>query len=196
MVTTIAAVPLGPALLNMFFLILLVAMFLSLVVQHYIGPLPTIGARVMLMPIVMFYGALAMPTWGMLALSFAGGLMWDALHVQMIEGEVEIGLGWSIVLYAALGALMSGFRPLFQRGRWEIHCILSGLCTAAIVLAEFLMISIRRQPILLHFDREIWMRVAGAGITAMFLSPFFFFALNYIARVVGYDLQPQRSEER
>ena len=180
----------------MFFLILLVAMFLSLVVQHFIGPLPTIGARVMLMPIVMFYGALAMPTWGMLALAFAGGLMWDCLHVQIVQGEVEIGLGWSIVLYAALGALMSGFRPLFQRGRWEIHCILSGICTAAIVLADYVMISIRRQPITFEVDREIWMRIGGAGVTAMLLSPFFFFALNYVARVVGYELQPQRPEER
>jgi hypothetical protein len=180
----------------MFFLILLVLMFLSLVVQHFIGPLPNLGARVLLMPIVMFYGALALPTWGMLAMAFAGGLMWDSLHVQILEGEVEIGLGWSIVLYAALGALMSGFRPLFQRGRWEIHCILSGICTSAIVLAEYLMISLRRQPVLFHFDPEIWWRIGGAGLAAMFLSPFFFFALNYVAYLVGYKMQPDRIQER
>ena len=175
----------------MFFLILLLAMFLSLAVQHFIGPLPNIGARVLLMPIVMFYGALALPNWGMLALAFAGGFMWDALHVRMLDGEVEIGLGWSIVLYATLGALMSGFRPLFQRGRWEIHCILSGICTSAIVLAEYVMISIRRQPITFHFDQDIWWRIGGAGLAAMFLSPFFFFAFNYIAYLVGYKLQPE-----
>ena len=44
-----------------FFVLLLVAMFLALVVQHFIGPLPSIGARVLLMPIIMFYGALALP---------------------------------------------------------------------------------------------------------------------------------------
>jgi hypothetical protein len=179
----------------MFFLILLVAMFFSLVVQHYIGPLPSVGARVMLMPIVMFYGALALPTWGMLGLAFAGGMMWDALHVRMIDGEVEIGLGSSIVLYATLGALMSGFRPLFQRGRWEIHCILSGICTSAIVLAEYLMLSIRRQPIYFHFDQEIWWRIGGAGISALFLSPFFFFGFNYIAYLVGYKIQPENDRD-
>ncbi|MFB8787201.1 hypothetical protein, partial [Pasteurella multocida] len=66
----------------LFFFILLVTMFLSLVVQHFIGPLPSFGARVLIMPFVMFYGALARPTWGMLGLAFAGGLMWDSLHVQ------------------------------------------------------------------------------------------------------------------
>src|SRR6478735_11792252 len=108
---------------GLFFVILVVAMFAGLVVQHFIGPLPMINARVLLMPVVMFYGSLALPNWGMLALSFLGGLMWDSLHVQILEGDVEIGLGWSIILYSVLGSLMSGFRPLFQRGRWEIHCL-------------------------------------------------------------------------
>src|SRR6185369_523390 len=97
-----------------FFLVLVVSMFLSLIAQHFIPVLPMIGARVMLMPIVMFYGALALPAWGMFALAYAGGLMWDALHTQVTpsqEGSVEIAMGWSIVLYAGLCTIMSGFRP-------------------------------------------------------------------------------------
>jgi hypothetical protein len=179
-----------------FFALLLVAMFVALIVQHFIPPMPVIGARVLLMPIVMFYGALALPTPGMLVLVFCGGLMWDALHTQIIKGNVEIALGWSIVLYAALGALMGGFRPLFQRGRWEIHCLLSGVCTAMIVLAEYLMITFRREPVVLIFNKEIWWTIGGAGLTAALLSPFFFFTLNYLAFIVGYDTQPARSAKR
>lgn len=180
----------------MFFFILLLAMFLAVIVQHFIGPLPMIGARVMLMPVVMFYGALALPNWGMLALSFAGGLMWDALHVQILDGNVEIGLGWSIILYAVLGALMSGFRPLFQRGRWEIHCLLSGICCSSIVLAEYLMITIRRQPMQFIFDQDVWWRIGGAGLVGMIISPLIFFTLNYIAYLIGYDAQPERGPAR
>ncbi len=175
-----------------FFLLLLAAMFLSLVVQHFIGPLPSIGARVFLMPIVMFYSAVALPTGGMLAMAFAGGLMWDLLHSQIAEGAVEIAPGWSILLYAVLGGLMSGLRPLFQRGRWEIHCILVGVCTSLIVLAEYLMLSIRRQPVSFVFNDAIWWRIGGTGLTAMFLAPFFFFGLNYLGYLVGYDTQPDR----
>ncbi len=171
-------------------------MFGALLVQHFIPPLPVFGARVLLMPIIMFYGALALPTPGMLVLAFCGGLMWDALHVQMVEGNVEIALGWSIVLYATLGALMGGFRPLFQRGRWEIHCLLSGVCTSMIVLAEYLMITFRREPVVFLFNKEIWWRIGGAGLVAAFLSPLFFFALNYLAFVVGYDPQPERHAKR
>ena len=122
--------------------------------------------------------------------------MWDALHVQMVKGNIEIALGWSIVLYATLAALMGGFRPLFQRGRWEIHCLLSGVCTSVIVLAEYLMITFRREPVLFVFNKEIWWRIGGAGLIAALLSPLFFFALNYLAFLVGYDPQPERNAKR
>lgn len=179
-----------------FFFILLVSMFLALAGQHYIPPLPTIGARVLLMQIIMFYGAVALPGWGMLGLAFSGGLMWDLLHTQIIDGQVEIGLGWSIVLYTIFCTIMSGFRPLFQRGRWEIHCILCGVFVSATVLAEYVMISVRRQPLVFNFDREIWWRIGGAGITAMLIAPFLFFFLNYVGYLVGYDPDPEHSKER
>ena len=175
-----------------FFAILVLSMFVSLIVQHFIGPLPVIQARVMLMPVIMFYGALALPLPGMLALTFCGGLMWDALNTQHVDGAVEISAGWSIVLFAALGAIMSGFRPLFLRGRWEIHCLLAGICTSALVAAEYLMITIRRQPVQFIFNDEVWWRIGGAGLVAAFLSPLIFFIFNYIAALTGYDPQPER----
>lgn len=178
-----------------FFAVLLLSMFVSVIVQHFIGPLPYIQARVLLMPIIMFYGALALPVYGMLALTFFGGLMWDALNTQYAtDGAVEISAGWSIVLFASLGAIMSGFRPLFLRGRWEIHCLLTGVCTSVLVLAEYLMITIRRQPVHFVFNDEVWWRIAGAGLAAAFLSPLVFFIFNYLAALTGYDPQPERAE--
>jgi hypothetical protein len=179
-----------------FFFVLIISMFLALVAQTFISPLPMIGAHVYLMPIIMFYGALALPTPGMLALVFVGGFMWDALHTQIVNGNVEIALGWSIILYAILGTLMSGFRPLFQRGRWEIHCLLSGVCTSIIVLAEYVMITFRREPVIVILNQEVWWKIGGAGLVAMLLSPLFFFALNYTAFLVGYDTQPDRRIRR
>ena len=181
-----------------FFGILVVSMFLGLVVQHFIGPLPPYGVRVLLMPVIMFYGALALPVPGMLALVFCGGLMWDALHVNvdLATDTAEVALGWSIVLYAILGALMNGFRPLFQRGRWEIHCLLSGVCTSFIVLAEYLMRTFRQEKVVFIFNQEVWWRIGGAGLIAALLSPFFFFVLNYLAFLAGYDPQPERAAKR
>ncbi len=179
-----------------FFAVILGSMFVSMIVQHFIGPLPVIHARLLLMPVIMFYGALALPLPGMLAVTFCGGLMWDALNTQYGDGGVEISAGWSIVLFAALGAIMSGFRPLFLRGRWEIHCLLTGVCTSVIVLAEYLMITIRRQPVHFMFDDQVWWRIGGAGLAAAFISPLVFFIFNYLAALTGYDPQPERAEPK
>lgn len=190
-----------------FFLVLLLAAFGSLVLQHFIPPLAFMyGARVMLLPLVFFFGALSLPFSGMLLLAFICGLMSDALTAQVLDvgmgptsaTVVEVGLGWSIVLYGVLGAIMSGFRPLFKRGRWEIHCLMSGICTALIVLSEFLMISIRRAALYdapFQFSPEIWWRIGGPGLVALVLAPVVFFFLKSLAALVGYNIRAVEIEE-
>jgi hypothetical protein len=190
-----------------FFLVLLAVSFVSLLIQQFIPPLEFLeGARVLLMPLILFYGALALPYGLMLALAFACGLMWDAMSAQILDVKVagsmtttvEIAMGWSIVLYATLGSIMSGFRPLFKRGRWEIHCLMSGVCTSLIVLSEFLMISVRRaaldnSPFI--FTPEIGWRIGGAGIVALLLAPIAFWILSMVADLVGYDPRAVTKEE-
>jgi hypothetical protein len=174
-----------------FFAILVFGLFVSVVAQEFIPPLAWLnGAHVYILPVLMFYGAMALPYWGMLAMAFISGLMWDCMITQVVDSQVEISLGWSILLYAALGAIMNGFRPLFQRGRWEIHCLLSGLFTSAILLAEYLMITIRRGGFV--FSQEIWWRIGGAGMAAAIIAPVFFFTLNWLAPRVGYEIEPEQ----
>lgn len=175
-----------------FFIILVIGVFLSLVTQEFIPPLAWMdGARVMIVPVVFFYGAMALPYPGMLALAFISGFMVDAvINTHVVDSQVEIALGWSILVYAALGAIMSGFRPLFHRGRWEIHCLASGLFTSVILLAQFLMITIRRGTLV--FPTEIWWRIGGPGLVAAMLAPIFFFSLNWLAPRVGYEIDPEK----
>lgn len=178
-----------------FFCILVISLFLSLVAQEFIPPLAWLAdARIYLLPIVFFYAALAMPFSLMLLLAFFTGFMWDALTVQIVGHSVEIALGWSILLYAVLGSIMSGFRPLFQRGRWEVHCLLSGLFCSSIVLTTYLMICLRRGSF--EFPHEVWLRIAGTGLAGLFLSPLIFFIFNFLASLTGYELYPAKRKRR
>lgn len=178
-----------------FFLLLAVLMFGGLLVQHLVAPIPLLGCRIYLMQMFMLYGAISLPLPGMIVLTIFGGLMWDALTVQMVGDAYQMSMGWSAALYLALGVVMAGFRPLFLRGRWEIHCILTGVLIAAMPLAEFLMISIRTEPVQFVFDKAVGWRIAGTGLIAMMLSPLLFFVLNYLAVITGYDPQPERGEK-
>ena len=173
-----------------FFFILLVLVLLAQMAEFFI---PTMGwmynAHIYIVPVIVFYGAMALPFSLMLALALFAGILLDVLTVHVIGGKVEISIGWSILLYAVLAGIMHGLRPLFIRGRWEVHCILTGVCTSVIVLAQYLMISFRRGSI--FFSHEVWWQIGGPGIVAMLMAPLVFLILHWIARITRYPYLPE-----
>src|SRR3954462_6313065 len=172
-----------------FFAILLILVFFAQITEFFIPPLDWMyNARIYIVPIIVFYGAMSLPFPAVMALAFFAGFMLDALTVQVLGSRVEISLGWSILLYAVLAAIMHGLRPLFIRGRWEVHCVMSGVCTSSILLAQYLMISFRRGS--LFFTREAWWQIAGPGLIAMLMGPLAFLILHYIAGLAGNPYRP------
>ena len=173
-----------------FFAVLLVLVFVAQIGEFFIPPLEWMfDARVYIVPVIVFYGAMALPFPLVLAVAFFAGFLWDAATAQVIGSRVELSLGWSILLYAVLASIMHGLRPLFVRGRWEIHCILSGVCTSLILLSQYLMISFRRGSV--FFNREAWWQIGGPGILAMLMAPLVFWLLHWIGRVTGYSYLPE-----
>ena len=85
---------------------------------------------------------------------------------------------------------MHGLRPLFIRGRWEIHCIMSGVCTSLILLSQYLMITFRRGSIL--FTPEAWWQIGGPGVLAMIMAPLMFWFLHTIGQATGNPYLPER----
>src|ERR1041385_8394565 len=128
-----------------FFVVLLILTFLAQIAEFFIPPLDWMyDARIYIVPVIVFYGAMSLPFPLVMSLAFFAGFMLDALTAQVLGNRVEISIGWSILLYAVLAAIMHGLRPSFIRGRWEVHCIMSGICASAIILAQYLMISFWR----------------------------------------------------
>jgi len=175
-----------------FFFLLLVFVFIAQIGEFFIPPLPWLeNARVYIAPVIVFYGAMALPFPLMLALALYAGILLDAFTVQVIGAKVEISLGWSILLYAVLAGIMHGLRPLFLRGRWEVHCVMSGICTSAILLAQYLMITFRRGSMI--FSREIWWQIGGPGLVAMLMAPIIFWSLQWLAHLTAYPYLSERS---
>ena len=179
-----------------FFLVLVVLVFLAQIVEIFIPPLRWMsGAHVYIVPVIVFYGAVALPFPLMLCLAFIAGFLWDAMTVQVLGANVEISFGWSILLYAVLAAIMHGLKPLFNRGRWEVHCVLSGVCTSLILLAQYLMISFRRGSI--FFNHEVWWQIGGPGLLEMLMAPLIFWTLHWVGRLTNNPFlpQPERFDE-
>ena len=177
-----------------FFVILLVLVFFAQITEFFIPAIPWMyNAHVYIVPVIVFFGATVLPFPLMLALSFYAGLLLDALTVQVLGPRVEISLGSSILIYAVLAGIMHGLRPLFVRGRWEIHCIVCGICTSAIVLSQYLMITFRRGSI--SFSPEVWWQIGGPGLIAVLISPVAFWILHFIARATACPYLPTNGRE-
>jgi len=177
-----------------FFAVLLMLVVVAQIAEYFIPPLDWMyHAHIYITPVLVFYGAMALPFPLMLGLALFAGILLDAVTVQVIGAKVEISLGWSILLYAVLAGIMHGLRPLFIRGRWEVHCLLTGICTSAIILAQYLMITFRRGTFM--FSKEVWWQIGGPGLMAMLMAPVIFWILNWIARMTRYPYLPERSFE-
>jgi hypothetical protein len=149
-----------------FFACLLVLVLVAQIAELLIPAVPWLyNAHVYIVPVIVFYGAMAL---------------------------VEISAGSSILLYGVLAGIMHGLRPLFARGRWEVHCILSGVFTSLIVLAQYLMITFRRGSLV--FTREIWWQIGGPGLVAMALAPIFFWGLQWLGQITAYSYGPERGQ--
>jgi hypothetical protein len=173
-----------------FFFLLLFLVLAAQIAELFIPVLPWLyNAHVYIVPVIVFYGAMALPFPLMLALALYAGVLLDALTVQVIGGKVEISAGSSILLYGVLAGIMHGLRPLFARGHWEVHCILSGIFTSLIVLAQYLMITFRRGSVV--FTHEIWWQIGGPGIVAMLVAPIVFWSLQWIGRMTAYQYGPE-----
>ena len=146
------------------------AIYLALIAQEFIPPLGFLGgAHLLLVPLLFCYGALWLSFPAMLGLAVFTGLLSDLAGLHVIGDRVEIGLGWSILFYVLAGTALQPLRPLFLAGRWEVHCLASGAVTLLLLLAQYLMVCLRRGSFL--FDWTVFWHLAGPAVLALLLAP-------------------------
>lgn len=165
-------------------------------------------ARVLLPPVFFFTSALSVSFPVMLILAFGTGLAWDARHLpyrpekvaaaeatELVSGNyvernvntTALPVGYSIILFGMIGALMQGIRPLFRRGRWELPVIMVGVGTFAWLFIEFLLISFVRGSF--EFHPGMWTKLVTNTLLAMLVSPLLLFLLHTLARLVHYEVR-------
>lgn len=158
-------------------LFLAAAVYVAVLLQDFIPPLAFLdNARVQLVPVIFCYAALWLPFPAVLGFALFTGLLTDLAGLHIVGDRVEIGLGWSMLFYVAIGTGLNLLRPLFLRGRWEIHALASGLCTLLLLLGQYLMVCLRRESF--FFDQTVAAQIAGPALVALVLAPFLYLFLR------------------
>lgn len=152
------------------FAALVAAVFLAFPIQEMIPPVDAFhGAHVLIVPALFCYAAISLPTPAMLVFAAYTGFLTDLANLNIVSGQVEIGLGWSIVFYVIFGLIVHGFQPAFLRGHWWIPVPLTILCVCLFLFLQFSMITFRRGG--LEFNEVAAWRIFGGGLLAGLVSP-------------------------
>jgi hypothetical protein len=140
--------------------VLVAAIYLALIAQEFVPPLPFLGgARLLLVPLLFCYGALFLPFPAMLGLALYTGLLSDLAFLHVVGDRVEIGLGWSMLFYVLVGTALQPLRPVFLAGRWEVHCLASGAVTFLLLLVHLLQLKPLTRKLLLLLKAALALRL-------------------------------------
>ena len=186
-----------------FVLLLFVLMALGFVVQDFVPAFDWAWhARIFAVPVIYFACAISLPFSVMLCFAFFTGFVWDALNHTAISypdiahAALEVdaippgaggAFGFSIFLYALLGSLMHGIRPLFRRGRWELPILMTGVGTFLLLTLEYAFINFRRAGF--SFPVEVWHHIAATAVLSMIVAPVAFLLINCLAKLSGYSIR-------
>lgn len=159
--------------------ILIALTCIACIAQQFI---PSIGLlydiRILIVPIVFLSSALTGGVAMMLGLAFVAGFLWDCQHTLAthpgdesiyIEKVETIRFGYTIILYAIMGAFTIGVTPLFRAGKWYIPTLAIGFSLYFYLWSEFFLINIVRGDFAVTND--IFMKISFTTIASTIFVP-------------------------
>lgn len=171
-------------------------LLLSCLLQQFIPAITAwYDARILILPLVVLCGSSTVSAAGMLALTFLGGFLWDAQNLIISElGDRQIyhtasdslQFGYSIILYALMGFLMQGIRPLFQQGKWYLSVTFAGVAIFLYLFIEHLMRSFMTAEFSLQGGTLE--QIGATTLLTTMLSPLVFWILFKVANLCGHPI--------
>ena len=175
-------------------------LLLSCIIQQF---LPAFSAwhdaRILLLPLVVLCSSVTVSTAFMLVITFVGGFLWDSQQVLILQQGDELvyhssldnlKFGYSIILYALMGFLMQGIRPLFKQGNRFLSIILTGIAIFLYLFVEYLLRGFFIGGF--SFDNGIIEQIAATSVLTMMISPLIFWMLIKVAKLTGHKMSGRK----
>jgi hypothetical protein len=170
----------------------------AIVLQQFMPAIEGLyDARILIVPLVFLCSSVTVSMGSMLVLAFICGFLWDAQHLPGVVADLGntvytrpaemLRFGYSIVLYASMGFLMQGIRPLFREGKWHVSALLTGVAIFLYLFAEFMLITFVRGEFIL--TRGIMLKISFCALLTMLFSPLVFWVLFKFAALFNHTIR-------
>jgi len=176
---------------TLLFLLLLVLLPISIVVQDLLPPLPPMQERILLLPILFCFGALALPLIPALFFALATALIQGLALLQIQSGQIELGLVGPIVFFLAWTVILQMLSEATHGMRWEFHAFGSFLVTFTLLAGEFLILCVKRGGF--PVDEMVLFRMAVPSAAALLIAPLLYLLLSSL---VPYATEPVPGQGR
>lgn len=158
------------------FIILLVLLLVSVVLQDLLPAIPVAQSRIQLLPVVFCFAMLALPLVPALFFALITALVQGLLLLQIQAGQSELGLTLPIVFFIVWALLLQMSSEATHGMRWELHALGCALVTLTLLGGEFLVLCIRRGGFPLEMN--VGLRIILPSLIAPLIAPAFYFMLR------------------
>ena len=155
--------------------LLLLLLPLSAVVQDLLPGLPPAQERLLLLPVVFCFGALALPLLPALFFALAAAVIEGLVTLQVVSGQAEFGLTAPVVFFLGWTILLQMAGEASRGMRWELHAIGSALVTLTLLGGQFLLLCAHRGGF--PVDLTVVLRIAVPAAASLLLAPPLYLAL-------------------
>ena len=163
----------SPAIL---FIILLILLPVSSVIQDLLPGIPPAQERLLLLPVVFTFGVLALPLVRALWFALATALVQGLSLLQIQSGQMEMGLTMPVVFFLCWAIVLQMTSEATHGLRWELHAFGSALVTFTMLAGEFLVLCITRGGFPVDFG--VVLKIILPSVAALFLAPLLYLLLR------------------
>ncbi len=185
----------------LYFVTVTTLLVLSLILQDLLPVFEALAnARVFIVSSFFLCASVTVSYPVMLLWAFLVGVLWDAGHMPALGTGTELNpgndlpMGYSVFLFALMGSLMQGVRPLFQRRQWLLPMLMAMLATVILLFLEYIVLTLRRgDP---QFPMEVLRKIVYTGLVTAPSVILFGILLLKIADLTRYNAVASPMERR
>ena len=161
---------------TLLFVILLLLLPVSVVLQDLFPAIPIAQARIQFLPVLFCFAMMALPLIPALFFALATALVQGLVLLQIQGGQSELGLTLPIVFFVVWAIVLQMSSEATHGMRWELHALGSALVTLTLLGGEFLVLCIKRGGF--PFDMSVGLRILIPALVAPFIAPALYFLLR------------------